>query len=326
MEKKLLSSSELEKFFIERNYKCLNPFSVVNNNDTIFVTAGIQPILRETLNNNLNEKKIYISQPVLRTQFINSISEGSSLAFVNSTTSGINISEKQHNELVNDWLQLFYSIGMNKSNFSISTKNYERLWGELKVSGVKKFYYYNGLEIGDTTFFTNITKDGYNLNIDTLSDVGFGLERIRWCINKKSYFDLYTDSKLIPASVKAYLSAIALLCVNGVVPSNKSAGYRFRLFSKKLSLLLSGRELSEGENRYLYECIKYWKEWQKVNNNIDINTIENEYIRNCNRYILDELMKEGYENLSGININVSKNEIKRRILSSGVDIERVKKI
>ncbi|MGN1379497.1 MAG: hypothetical protein ACI4XR_03770 [Bacilli bacterium] len=41
---------------------------------------------------------------------------------------------------------------------------------------------------------------------------------------------------------------------------------------------------------------------------------------------INKLIEEGYENLSGIDINVSKNEIKKRILSAGVDKEIVKKI
>lgn len=67
-----------------------------------------------------------------------------------------------------------------------------------------------------------------------MSDLGFGLERIRWKIVNKSYYDLYNSFDNIDIKVKAYLSALALLTVNDVKPSNKNAGYRVRLFSKKL--------------------------------------------------------------------------------------------
>lgn len=327
MKKVLLFSSELYNYFLERNYNCINPFPIVNNDDTVFLTAGIQPILKEVRNNVLTDlKKIYISQPVIRTQFADSVSEGSSIAFINSTTSGFNITESEHNELVKDWLELFYIIGMNPSSITTYSKDYERVWGDLLVSGRKTFYYYNNLELGDTTFFTSITKDGYNIGIDSMSDVGFGLERIRWCINKNSYFDLYTDSMSIPSPIKAYLSAIALLCINGVKPSNKNSGYRFRSFSKKLAFLLEGQELSLKEEEYLLECMKYWRDWQKTNDDFDIDLIEKEYVRNCNRYIIDILTQEGYKNLSGVNINVSKEEMKKRLISSGVEKERIKKI
>ncbi len=327
MDKKLLYYSELNNYFLQKDYNCIKPFPVENNNDTIFLTAGIQPILKQFRENNLlNSKKVYVSQPVIRTQFMNSLSEGSSLAFINSTTAGFNISENEHKNLVKDWLELFSIVGLKSSNITTYSKNYERIWGDLLVSGEKTFYYYNGLELGDTTFFTKISKDNCNIGIETISDVGFGLERIRWCVNKSSYFDLYSDSSAISPPIKAYLSALALLCVNDIKPSNKNAGYRYRMFSKKLAFLLNGHELSFNEEKYLIESIRYWSEWQKNDNNVDIILFKKEYVRNCNRYIIDTLNREGYKNLSGIDINISREEMQKRLISSGVKKEKIKKL
>ena len=117
MKKQLLLSSNLKKYFLERVYNCIGANPFVNNKDTVFLTAGIQPILSDYRNDKLdNNKKIYLSQPVIRTQFIDSITEGSSIAFINSTTAGFNITEKEHNILVQDWIELFYKLGMNTSN------------------------------------------------------------------------------------------------------------------------------------------------------------------------------------------------------------------
>lgn len=327
MNRKLINSKDIKKYFLDRNYNCLAPHQIVSTADTVFITAGIQPILFDFRNFKINDvRKIYLSQPVIRTQFANSISEGSSIAFINSTTAGFNISEKEHDMLVNDWIELFYQLGMKPGNIESSSKIYERTWGDLLVCGNKTFYYYNNIELGDTTFFTKVTKDGRNIGIDTMSDVGFGLERIRWCLNNESYFDLYSDSEELIPEVKAYLSVIALLAVNGVTPSNKNSGYRARLFSKKLVNLLDGIELKGYLETYLLECIKYWKDWQEVNNEIDITVITNEYIRNCNRYIIDKLVSEGFENISGININISREDFKKRLLSSGIEKDKIKKL
>lgn len=327
MDRKLINSKDIKKYFLDRNYNCLAPHQIVSTADTVFITAGIQPILSDFRNFKINDvRKIYLSQPVIRTQFANSISEGSSIAFINSTTAGFNISEKEHDMLVNDWIELFYQLGMKPGNIERSSKIYERTWGDLLVCGNKTFYYYNNIELGDTTFFTKVTKDGRNIGIDTMSDVGFGLERIRWCLNNESYFNLYSDSEELIPEVKAYLSVIALLAVNGVTSSNKNSGYRARLFSKKLVNLLDGIELKDYLETYLLECIKYWKDWQEVNNEIDITVITNEYIRNCNRYIIDKLVSEGFENISGININISREEFKKRLLSSGIEKDKIKKL
>ena len=77
----------------------------------------------------------------------------------------------------------------------------------------------------------------------------------------------------IPTSIKTYLSVIALLCINSVKPLNKNYGYSFRSFSKKLAFLLEGQELSLNEEEYLLECMKYWRDWQKTNNDFDIDLI-----------------------------------------------------
>ena len=98
-----------------------------------------------------------------------------------------------------------------------------------------------------------------------MSDVGFGLERIRWLVNNGSYFDLYSDSSKIASYVKAYISVIALLRVNNINPSNKSYGYRARLFSKKLVNLLEAKPFTPELDNYLNEAIKYWQNWQEIN-------------------------------------------------------------
>ena len=254
------------------------------------------------------------------------IKEGFSIAFINSTSCGFNISEEEHNRLVNDWIELFYLLGMRADNISTISKDYVRDWGDLNVGGKKTFYYYNNIELGDTTFFDRIQRNGKSIGIDSMSDVGFGLERIRWCINNNSYYDIYSDSKQLDVKVKAYLSAIALLTINNIVPTNKNSGYRARQFSKKLAVLLNGKEFSEVESKYLDECMPYWNDWQEKKEPLDMNIIKQEYVRNCNRFIIDKLIDEGYKNLNGININISREEMAKRLISSGVEKDNVKKL
>ena len=168
--------------------------------------------------------------------------------------------------------------------------------------------------------------NGKKIGIDTMSDVGFGLERIRWCVNQGSYYDLYSDSSSLSPMVKSYISVLSLLAVNSVKPSNKNSGYRARQFSKKLANVLDGNEFSNLEKQYLMESIRYWKDWQEMDKDIDVEVIINEYTRNCNRLIINKLIEYGYNNLSGININVSREELKKRLLSAGVEAKKVKKI
>lgn len=326
MEKNILYPDYLKNFFIRNEYNYFKPFPVINNQDTIFVSAGIQPLLKKARNNQIADcDKIYLPQPVVRTQYSENIDEGSSIAFTNITTATFNNSEEEHFKMVSDWYNFFGEIGIKKNNISTQSDIYETKWDDLVLYGKRTFHYYDGLEIGDTTFFSKITKDGNIISVKTMSDLGFGLERLRWKIVNKSYYDLYNSFDDINLKVKAYLSALALLSVNDVKPSNKNAGYRLRFFSKKLINILKGRNLNIQELKYLEECILYWKLWQEKDyDNKDI--IKNELIRNGNRYILNLLTDEGYANLSGININISREEFNKRIRSSGVPEERIKKL
>lgn len=316
---KLMKPDEIKQYFKERSYVCQSPYNITNEKETVFVSAGIQPLLRDYRNGKFKDgAKIYISQPVLRSQFADNIGEGYSIAFVNLTTASFNNTETEYDNLVSDWLELFYELGIKKDRISFIEKDYERQWGDLLVKGKTKFYYCDDIELGDTTFFTSITKDGSKIGLETMSDVGFGLERIRWVTNKKPFFELYSNSDNLSSESKALLSALALLAINNVNPSNKNSGYRARLFSKKLVSEMSGKDLSDTEIAYLNECINYWKDWQETETNGNVGVLLNEYSRNCNKFIADFLKANGYDNVSGINTNLSKQEYKQRLLNSHV--------
>lgn len=317
----------LENFFKEKDYICVKPYPIVNNNDTVFVSAGIQPLLLDYRAHKLNSfEKLYVAQPVIRTQYSKTIEEGSSIAFINLTTSCFNHSEKDHNEMLQHWYDLLYEAGIDKNDITTNSDTYRTKWGDLQLCGKRTFHYYKNVEIGDTTFFTKVTDERDMKIVDSMSNLGFGLERLRWLVSGNSYYDLYSNSQELDSKIKAYLSVIALLAINNVKPSNKNSGYRSRMFSKKLVNLLNGRNLNLIEEKYLDECIKYWKEWQQQQNFHNKQMIIDEFIRNSNRYILDQLSDQGFANLSGININVSRSEFEKKLISSGVNIERIKKL
>lgn len=320
--KNILFSKDIYDFFQENNYQVVNPFNIVNNKDTVFYSAGIQPLLYEYINDSLpDNENLFIAQPVIRTQYLDSLDEGTSLAFINSTTSRFNLSQKDYDKLVKDWLEFFYQIGLKKDNITTMNDYYQDNWNNIELAGNRTFYYYNNIEIGDTTFFTKVS----NSKIDSMCDLGFGIERIRWCLNNNSYYNLYSNSNELLPRTRALISAISLLSVCSVVPSNKNSGYRARLFSKKLAEILESKKLSELELRYLKECLAYWKEWQKVNSEIDTSVIINEYERNCNANIINLLAKEGYK-VNKLNINLSWDDMQKRLYSAGVSRERIKRI
>jgi len=331
---KLLTPNFLETHFSSLNYDILQPSSVINNSDdTIFTTAGIQPVFLNAVNNKpLTEcNNMYVAQPVLRTQYIKSLSEGFSLAFVNTTTVRINNTYENHLKLVNDWLDLFKSLNFNPSLFSTKEKDSSRIWRKHIMSGHKVFYLYNGLELGDSTFFTSIinTEDG-SKPIETMRDVGFGLERIRWTMRlEASYYDINSFSNMLEPKLKALLSAMALLTVNGVIPSNKDVGYRVRLFAKTIIQDYRLDSLPNYFKTYIDECLSYWADWQqtgKTYEDYNKDIILDELLRNENRYILDLLSNHGHDNVHGININLKRDEFFKRLRSANITREYVEEV
>lgn len=323
----LINPEKLKKFFEYKKYNCIKPYSIINKNDTVFVSAGIQPLLKDYIAGKIiDNEKLYVSQPVIRTQYVDSIEEGSSIAFINTTSSCFNNSEKDYNNMINDWYELFNELNMKKEDFNTVSDIYETNWGNLKMFGKRTFHYYQNLEIGDTTFFTNVRNENNEIIADSMCDLGFGLERLRWKVSKNSYYDLYSNSNQLDVKTKAYLSVLSLLAVNEVKPSNKNSGYRARLFSKKLVSLLEAKNLNKEELQYLDECMKYWSEWHEKKYVDNKKIILDEYIRNGNRYYLDVLINENYDNLSKIDINISREEFIKRLHSSGVEYEKIKKL
>ena len=338
MSQKLLTPSYLEKQFNSQGYTCINPHNIVNpQKDTVFVTAGIQSILQDVTTGTLQPaEKIHINQPVIRTQSINSLDEFWALAFINSTTAAINNSHETHLKLVNDWFDIFFELGFKKESFSTKEEEYEGIWGDITVKGIKTFHYYKDpkagfeLELGDTTFYHQATSETKNLKFDTFSDLGFGLERLRWWTNpNSSYYDLYSKTKQIDPRSKALISSLALLAVNQVEPSNKDAGYRARQFSKLLVSHIGINGLPKELDNYLNECINYWITWQKQPHP-DINTcrekILNELTRNENREIINRLQEEGYPNITGIDINTSRIDFYTRLNHAGINKKTLRKV
>ena len=63
----------------------------------------------------------------------------------------------------------------------------------------------------------------------------------------------------------------------------------------------------------------------QVNSEIDTSVIINEYERNCNANIINLLAKEGYK-VNKLNINLSWDDMQKRLYSAGVSRERIKRI
>jgi len=149
----------------------------------------------------------------------------------------------------------------------------------------------------------------------SLSDIGFGLERIRWILSGGSYFDIQAkdDENCLSKEARVYCSTLSLLASEGQKPTNKGAGYRFRLLSKKLVENLSVNH--ESTEKYLRACYNYWSDWTEptCDKQDAIEMINKENSRNFNRLIVNNLAPYLVKNGQGMDVNVPTNIFLKRL-------------
>ena len=302
-------------------------FLCFKNGSTLFISAGVQ-ILDSIIydEKEIFTDKIFITQPVFRTQFIHKINEGVSSSFINIATEMINKNPKEHFYALNQWIKLLNNLGLNKENIILkSLERYDR-WGKRKFLQKILKIYYKDLEIGDALYIDMPQDSRESISI---SDIGFGLDRIKWLLSDNASYhqaiapnsELFSnlDNKIID-----YTRTLSLLAGSGVKPSNNEHGYRFRQLSKLLIKTNLGKKIN------LNNLVKSWHEdWQKWTNlpvsEEDAGKIiglENE--RNLNRGILD-ILKVNYPDVD-IDINQSTDKVIKLLKGTSVDKEYLQKI
>lgn len=186
----------------------------------------------------LKKSKFFIPQPVIRTQYINQIREGCTSSFVNVTTAGLNYEFKDHLRTLDTWFSLFSKMGLHMNDFNLNLVPKERyslnkkgIWSN--TDGISLGINYQNLNLGDAGFIKLPNKDEF------ISDIGFGLERILWAVNKtNSYFSLIgpeLESEKKRYAVMDSTRSATLLSMTNISEANKDSINQFRKFTKKLS-------------------------------------------------------------------------------------------
>ncbi len=308
----------MEGIFSHLGFKPISPLPIVNEGgNTLFVSAGVQ-VIDDIIHREgqLISVPEFVAQPVLRTQYLDGVFEGSSTSFVNVSTEAVNVDPKKHFDYFQKWLEIFYGLGMESSKFTFTHRSIEKMWGSKSFDSFEIFVYYDGLEIGDASFNYNVPQSTRE-NI-TFSDIGFGLERIRWILRGGSYFDNFnskTNSEIsLPAL--AFANTLALLSGSGLKPSNKEYGYRFRLFSKRFVDEVKG-QYKDFDDLFM-ENYKYWSKWTNlsISEVESLERIKKENSRNFNRLLLDQ-MKDSYYDV-GLDINLPTDVLLQRLGGTSV--------
>lgn len=266
----------------------------ITNGTTLFFSAGIQHlddvIHKET---EIPEKSFFVSQPVLRSQYLNSSKPASFTSFYNVCTLSCDVSFLEHLTLLKTWIEFLVEEGFDKDKIEALIISTNPKIGNRSYVNYPIKIYYAGLEVGDAVYIPSMPQDTrQNFSV---SDIGFGLERLNYSTFKKDE---------INSSLNDYLRTISLLALSGVEPGNKNHGYRFRMFSKKIvenlglnfQLLLKSIQNLEG----------YFELWASVKDNPPeeaYRMILLECERNFNRLLLDYLISN-----YGLNVQIDINQ------------------
>jgi len=288
--------TETFSYFISEGYRKLPSASILNpysrrgdsNNleDTLFIVAGVQalnPIFIDEA--PVTEGALFIAQPVIRTQYADMVGkiDGFSTSFVNICTEDLNASPKRHVEHIDRWLSYLSHIGLFVNQTSIVPEFLTPDWGKGTFNNVAIYLNYGGLQLGDMSFFYGIPQR--TRKEMTVSDIGFGLERVAWAVNKStSYFDAigpFIESFLEKYRLMDSARTLALISGSGVTPSKEGTGYRFRKFAQMLL------DADKGDFGFLHLIPYYhsfWGNLLQLSRNSDEcrNLIYREYLRRLN--------------------------------------------
>lgn len=168
----------------------------------------------------------FIAQPVVRHV---SISPGSELtdgmlsSFVNASSIGKITSVDDHVARLDVWLDSLSSIGVHVGRLAMKT--YLQPWSRGEVRGISTFITLDGTEFSDASLLWNV------LSPDRKgSDIGLGLERLRWIVSKEGWHESVFGVDVSP--VHAYhrdaIRTAVLLSMHGVRPSSSGAGAALR--------------------------------------------------------------------------------------------------
>jgi len=278
-------NNRFRKYFEGLGYRPHAAKSILNEGGTtLFTSAGVQilddHIFREA---GAPTEPLLVSQPSLRTQYADSIGEGNSLSFVNICTETVNCKPDVFFANLDQWIGFLSKLGLFAGDITLHRRQMEQRWGSTSLKSEIVAVYYKGLEIGDGNY--DYSFDPNSTKVATISDFGFGLERINWIMTKGSYFDSVgplTESLKGNGLVQEMAKTATLLASSGLEPSNKDKGYRYRSFAKKIAQLLfpSHKDLQALASYYH----RYWSSFVQLPVSSDTTSVslQSEYDRNYN--------------------------------------------
>lgn len=276
----MLSMGEVQNKIVERLADLLGPDTSVliqplnianKHGSTDAAIAGVQIFDKDFIHANaiVDVRRIcaVVSQASVRnySDHVN-LEAASSSAFINLCIERCLTTLNEHLESIDHMLTALSKVGISANDITIRYREKVRDWGNGSFTARELFFIHKGLELGDAMFAWMPTKSGNSI---TISDVGFGLERIVFALNDTRY---YYDNLVPPLSnfdqfrtgdslyVIDDIRTAVLMIMNGIKPGARGVNSRLRRHIKTIAKVYNGGSLQRFESYVLF----FFEQWISV--------------------------------------------------------------
>lgn len=278
---------------------------------TLFTTAGVQhieTILKEE--GDLKNTQFAVAQPVIRSQYMDRVKDGTSTSFINFSVEHVGASPDEFINLCRELIFLIADYGVDLGELWIQIGSSSDKWGWRQFSNSFFTIYLRETELCECVYIHNypVTQ---NVQVP-IADISFGVERFNWVLGNAHYyfpefqevFERHEDSNRITAIIDCIRTGV-LIAGEGIEPSHKDPGYRLRQLSKRFVSRNMGVNLDEDE--LIRISWEYWKRWgfkPKLSEEETARVIKKDSERNYNVLFLS-LLEDMYGLKRRANVNQS---------------------
>lgn len=238
------------------------PCGISDGFNTELMSAGVQIFSKEFGGlADFTERKTFVAQPCIRGSSGGSLlASGSS--FVNVCSEATSLSQEDHFNLVDLWVGFFSSIGLHASRLKLVHRDKKENWGFGDFESEQIFFVYMGEELGEASYSHQISTSEKS----SLSDIGFGLERITWAVNwfRCDYTNLISNPGLSGSPEMHDLArTTSLLIYSGITSDTKGPGGILRKLLKRTSQMCSKEE-------FLASVVYYKYFWEQFHSTLEV--------------------------------------------------------
>lgn len=258
----------LYSYFESQNHIEADPLIRPENDATLFTTAGIQHIeTRHLQEKRLDRESFIISQPSIRTQYIDKVSEGTTTSFVNFCVAEIRTTPENFAKLTEQYINMLVSFGLNPTNLSFTIEDTEDIWGSKKLNKTTFTVLYDDKELGEGVYLHD-----YPVTVNELipiADISFGIERLNWALGRYQVYlqefenfypaDATSEQKNTITAIIDCIRTACLLVGEGLDASHKNPGRIIRQLSKRF--VARNKLVSLPVKDLVSSSFSYWCKW-----------------------------------------------------------------